>query len=80
MRVEVVAEQQRELLVRGSKEARRAVVAEVALVDRLEPERESCVAQGGEDRLALGIIARRVAPQRALAGGLLGDLVPEVNR
>jgi hypothetical protein len=45
VRVEVVAEQQRELIVLGGEETGLPVVAEVPLVDRLEPDRVRVVAQ-----------------------------------
>jgi hypothetical protein len=45
VRVEVVAEQQRELVVLGGEETGLPVVAEVPLVDRLEPDRVRVVAQ-----------------------------------
>jgi hypothetical protein len=79
VRVEVVAEQERELVVRRCKEARASVVAEVALVDRLEPEREALVAEEREDGLTLGLGARGVGPERRLARRVGDDLVPEVN-
>ena len=53
----------------GREQARRAVVDEVALVDRLEPEREPLVAERREDglELALGLRPQRVAPERRLS-------------
>jgi hypothetical protein len=79
VRVEVVAEQQRELIVLGSEETGLPVVAEVPLVDRLEPDRVRVVAQQREDRLPFGITPRRGRPQRAFAAGLFRDGAPEVS-
>jgi hypothetical protein len=45
VRVQVVPEQQRELVVRWREESGPAVVAEVTLVDRLEPPGEQVVAE-----------------------------------
>jgi hypothetical protein len=45
VRIQVVPEQQRELVVRGREQSRLAVVAEVALVDRLQPLGEAVVAK-----------------------------------
>ena len=66
VRVEVVAEEQRRVAVRRGEQARRPVVDEVALVDRLEPEREPLVAERREDRLELARSARSASlPERA---------------
>ena len=59
VRVEVVAEQQRRVVVGRREEARPAVVDEVALVDRLEPERVSVLAERREDGTAVALGARR---------------------
>ena len=65
--VEVVAEQERGVGVGRREEPRRAVVHEVALVDRLEAERVPLLAERREDRLVLGVRpAQRVAPERRL--------------
>ena len=79
MRVQVVAEQQLVVAAGRREQSRTAVVHEVALVDRLEAEREAFLAEGREDRLELALDTRqeRLPPQRALFGRLLGDGVPE---
>jgi hypothetical protein len=55
--VEVVAEQQRRVVVGRREEPRPAVVDEVALVDRLETERVASLPERREDgaAIALGI-------------------------
>ena len=76
MRVEVVAEQQRRVVVGRVEQARRAVVDEVALVDRLEPEREARGSPSGEK---IGRSSRSSSgrsdclPEAALGGGLVDD-------
>ena len=79
MGVQVVAEEQRVVAIGRGEQARPAVVHEVALVDRLEPEREAFLAELREDRLelALHVRAQRLGPERALRGRLLGDAGPE---
>jgi len=77
VRVQVVAEQQRGVVVGGREQPRAPVMEQVALVDRLEPERVALFAQGREDRLALRLVGQRLVPEPALARGLLDDRVPE---
>ena len=59
--VEVVAEQERRVVVARSEQARPAVVDEIALVDRLQPERVTGLAEGREDRTSL-LLAPRTSP------------------
>jgi hypothetical protein len=61
--VEVVAEQERGVGIGGSEQPRAAVVEEVALVDRLQPERIAPLAERREDRLELSLL---LGPQRRL--------------
>src|SRR6188474_214889 len=56
MRIEVVAEQQRRLVVGGLEETRTPVVDEVPLVDGLEPEREPLRRQLSEDADSLRFV------------------------
>jgi hypothetical protein len=81
MRVEVVAEKQRGVVVGRGEEPRRAVVEQVALVDRLEPERVAFLRKRREDRLllAVGLGAQRVLPEGALACRLASDRLPEAR-
>jgi hypothetical protein len=57
-------------------------VEQVALVDRLEPERIPLLAEPGEDRLELTLAGRAqgLLPEPALAPRLLRDRLPEVDR
>jgi hypothetical protein len=80
VRVQVVAEQQRRVRIGGLEEARPAVVEQVALVDRLEPERVPLLAQGRENGYPGGLRAQRVPPQPAFLRGLAGDRLPEIRR
>jgi hypothetical protein len=80
VRVEVVAEQQRRVLVDRREQARPAVVEQVALVDRLEPQRVALLAERREDGLALRLGLQRLAPEPALLRGLLGNRVPQIKR
>jgi hypothetical protein len=80
VRVEVVAEQERGVLVDRLEQARPAEVEQVALVDRLDPERVALLAEGREDRLPLRLGLQRLAPEPALVGGLPGDRLPQVQR
>jgi hypothetical protein len=81
VRVEVVAEQERGVVVGRRKQARAAVVEQVALVDRLQPERVPLLAERREDRLGLALAggAQGVSPERALGGRLLRDRPPQVD-
>jgi hypothetical protein len=81
VRVEVVAEEERRVVVGGREQARAAVVEQIALVDRLQPERVPLLTERREDRLGLGLAVRpkRVRPELALGGRLLRDRLPEVD-
>jgi hypothetical protein len=80
--VEVVTEQERGVGVGGSEQPRLPVVEEVALVDRLQPERVALLAEGREDRLELALLLgpQGGLPEPALARGLEGDRLPEARR
>ena len=80
VRVEVVAEQQRRVRVDRREQPRPAVVEQVALVDRLEPERVALLAERREDRLALRLRLQRLAPEPALVGRLPRDRLPQIQR
>jgi hypothetical protein len=81
VRVEVVAEQERGVVVGRREQARAAVVEQVALVDRLQPERVPLLGQGREDRLGLALAVRpkRLRPELALGGRLLRDRPPDIQ-
>src|SRR5439155_812127 len=80
--VEVVAEQERGVGIGWREQPRAAVVEEVALVDRLQPERVPLLAERREDCLELALLLRpkRGLPQSALARGLESDRLPEASR
>jgi hypothetical protein len=80
--VEVVPEEERGVGVGGSKQPRLPVVKEVALVDRLQPERVALLAEGREDRLELALLIgpQGGLPEPALMSGLEGDRLPEACR
>ena len=82
MGVEVVAEQQRRVRVRGSEQAGPSVVEQVALVDRLEAECVALLGQRREDRfvLALAVGPQCAGPERALGCRRLRDRLPDVQR
>ncbi len=82
VRVEVVAEQERGVVVGRREQARAAVVEQVALVDRLQPQRVPLLAERREDRLGLALAGRAqgVRPERALGRRLLRDRPPEIDR
>ena len=82
VRIEVVAEEQRGVFVGRREETRAAVVQQVSLVDRLEPECVPLVGQRGEDRLALPFLLgpKRLGPEPALTRRLPRDRLPEVGR
>jgi hypothetical protein len=80
VRVEVVPEQQCRVRVDRREQPRPAVVEQVALVDRLEPERVALLAECREDRLALRFGLQRLAPEPALVGRLAGDRLPQIQR
>ena len=67
VRVEVVAEEQRRVVVGRLEETRPSVVDEVALVDRLEAERVPRRAERGEDRRAIRLRRARQSAQRLLS-------------
>ena len=79
--VEVVAEQESGVVVGRREQTRAAVVQQVALVDRLQPERVPLLAERREDRLGLALAGRAqgVRPERALGSRLLRDRPPEIN-
>jgi hypothetical protein len=81
VRVEVVAQEEGGVGVERGEEPRPAVVEEVALVDRLEPQRVALFAERREDRLELALAGRvqRLLPEPALASRLAGDRLPEVK-
>src|SRR5205823_13405974 len=58
VRVEIVAEQKRRVAVLRCKQPRPPVVQQVALVDRLDPERIALLAELREDGLALLFLRR----------------------
>jgi hypothetical protein len=82
MRVEIVAEQERRVVVGGREEPRRPVVQEVALVDRLQAQRVALVGERREDRLLLALPGRAqgVFPEGTLACRLSRDRLPEIGR
>jgi hypothetical protein len=79
VRVEVVAEQQARVVVARLEQPRAAVVQQVPLVDRLEPERVPLLGECREDGLALGLGPKRLGPERALGRRLLRDRLPEID-
>jgi hypothetical protein len=81
VRVEVVAQQERRVVVGRREQARATVVEQVALVDGLQPERVPLLCQRREDRfgLALTVRPKRLRPERALGGRLLRDRPPDVQ-
>jgi hypothetical protein len=77
--VEVVAEEDARVAVCRRKQASAPVVEEIALVDRLDPEREALVREGREDRKLLPFRLRPkcCVPERTLPLRLPGDGLPE---
>ena len=77
--VEVVAEEDARVAVCRRKQASPPVVEEIALVDRLNAEREALVREGREDRKLLPFRLRPTCctPERTLPLRLPGDRVPE---
>jgi hypothetical protein len=63
VRVEIVAQKQSRVVVGRREQPRTPVVEEVALVDRLEPERVPVLAEAGEDGVALAFV---LGPKRGL--------------
>jgi hypothetical protein len=80
--VEVVAEQEGGVAVGGREQPRPPVVEEVALVDRLQPERVALLPERREDGLGLALFLRqqRGLPQPALTRCFEGDRLPEAGR
>jgi hypothetical protein len=80
--VEVVAEQEGRVGVDRREQPRAAVVEQVPLVDRLQPERVALLAERREDRLELTLLLRpqRRLPEPALTRGLEGDRLPYARR
>ena len=79
VRVQVVTEQDAGVVVYRREEARSAVVEEIALVDRLEPDGEPLVGERRENGqlLTLGSGPKSVAPERALPPCLHRDRLPD---
>jgi hypothetical protein len=77
--VEVVAEEDARVAVCRRKQASAPVVEEIALVDRLDAEREALVREGRENRKLLPFRLRpnSCAPERTLPLRLPGDGLPE---
>ena len=80
MRVEVVAEQQRRVVVGRREQARPAVVDEVALVDRLEPERVARLAERREDgRCGRPASGAGQSPQSVLSADRVAAIVSQTS-
>jgi hypothetical protein len=81
VRVEVVAQQEGGVGVRGLEQSRPPVVEQVPLVDRLQPEGVALLAQRREDGIGLTLVLRtqRGLPEPALARGFEGDRLPEAR-
>jgi hypothetical protein len=81
VRIEIVAEQEGGVGVGWVEEPWPAVVEEVALVDRFQPERVALLAELREDRLQLALAGRaqRFLPEPALAPRLARDRLPDVK-
>jgi hypothetical protein len=77
--VEIVAEEDARVPVGRCEQASPPVVEEIALVDRLNAEREALVREGREDRKLLPFRLRPTCctPERTLPLRLPGDRVPE---
>jgi hypothetical protein len=80
VRVQVIAEQEHRVGVGRLEQARATVVQQVALVDRLEAECVPLLGERREDRLSLGLTAKRLTPEPALLRGLRDDRVPDGSR
>jgi hypothetical protein len=80
--VEVIPEQDARVPVGRREEPRRAVVQQVALVDRLDPERKALLSKRREDRELFPFALRleRGLPKRALTRRLGGDRRPDGRR
>jgi hypothetical protein len=82
VRVEVVAEEERGVVVGRGEQPRAAVVEQIALVDRLQAEPVGLFGERGEDRveLSLELGKERLCPEAALPGRLVGDRLPQIGR
>jgi hypothetical protein len=78
VRVQVVAEQERDVSVRRREQARPAVVDEVALVDRLEPEREALRRERPKTPSRSGS-ARSCSPQSGLSAAASAASVSQTS-
>src|SRR5918994_4759033 len=80
--VEVVAEEDARVAVGWGEQACAPVMEKIALVDRLDAEREALVRKRREDRQLLTLCFRseRRTPDRALPLRLAGDGLPEGRR
>ena len=80
--VEVIAEEDAGVAIGGREEPRPSVVQEVALVDRLDSERELLVGERGEDRELLPLFLRteRGGPESTLGARFECDRVPQRRR
>src|SRR6266404_2765240 len=76
--VQVVTEEERDVRVGRREQPRRPVVGEIALVDRLQADREARLSERREDNDEPPLVLRpeRVLPQRALIRRAVGYLVP----
>src|SRR2546430_10044757 len=81
VRVQIVAEEERRVLILRGEQARQPVVQEVALVDGLDPECVAFLAEPGEDLVPLLCLAgaKHRRPEVALSPSVRGDRLPEVN-
>jgi hypothetical protein len=79
VRVEVVAEENARVAVGRRKQPSAPVVEQIALVDRLDAEREAFIRQRREDRklFSFRLRAKCCMPERALPLRLPGDDLPE---
>jgi hypothetical protein len=80
VRVEVVTEEDARVAVRRGEKPRLPVMQEVALVDRLDADREPFVCERREDRqlFPLGLRTKCGGPERALVRSLERDGLPDV--
>jgi hypothetical protein len=80
--VEVIAEEDARVAIGRTEQPSTPVVEQIALVDRLDAEREALIGQRGEDRDLLPFRLRPecCAPERTLPLRLPGDGLPERAR
>ena len=80
--VEIVPEEKGGVRVGGSKQAGATVVQEIALVDRLDTEREGGLAEAREDRRATLLVSGKegLPPERALRGRFRDERLPDRRR